>query len=108
MVTVSRYAVLLATLACGVANCQVPVAPGAPGRVVAETSKQALDECVKTHNELSIRRSGSSNAGVAAEVCGVLKMACAVGAVAEECTRAREGIRMSLAKDISSLRARGI
>ena len=108
MVTVSRCAVLLATLACSVVNAQVPVAPGAPGRVVAETAKQALDECVKTHNEVSIRRSGSSNAGVAAEVCGVLKMACAVGAVAEECTRAREGIRMSLAKDISSLRARGI
>lgn len=108
MFTTSRYAVLLATLACSVANAQVPIAPGAPGRVVAETAKQALDDCVKTQNELSIRRSGSSNAGVAAEVCGVLKMACAVGAVAAECTQARDGIRKSLAKDIASTRAGGI
>ena len=105
MFTVSRCAVLLSTLACCVVNAQVPVAPGAPGRVVAETAKQALDECVKTHNELSIRRSGSSNAGVAAEVCGVLKMACAVGAVNAECSEARDGIRKSLAKDIASSRA---
>ena len=91
MFFVPRCAVLLVTLSSSFVLAQVPIAPGAPGRVVSETNKKALDECVKTHNELSIRRSGASNVGVATEVCGVLKMACAVGAVDAECSAARDG-----------------
>lgn len=78
------------------ALAQTPVQPGAPGRVTPAQQLKHQDVCRDAHRAQSIRdRQPFSNAAMN-ESCALVRLACAVGAVTNDCDAAMRGILKSL------------
>ena len=90
---------LIVSLYCLVGHgafAQTPVQPGSPGRVTAEKQLKHQNECRDAYRSQSIRDGQPFSEPAMGESCALVRMACAVGAVATECESAMRGIVQSL------------
>ncbi len=78
------------------AHAQTPVQPGAPGRVTAAQLVKLQNECRDAYRSFTMRKSEPYSEHAKDEACGLLRLACAVGARQEECVTAVPGILQPL------------
>ena len=83
---------------CAVATvyAQTPVQPGLPGRVTAEQQLKHHTECRDAYRAQSIRDGQPFSEAAMSESCALVRLACAVGAIASDCDSAMRGILQSL------------
>ena len=96
LVANAAVAVVVCWCVTAAAFAQTAVQPGLPGRITAEQQLKHHNYCRDAFRTQSIRDGQPFSEAAMIESCALVRLACGVGAVANECDSAMRGILQSL------------